>query len=164
METNLEKTRYQVIEEARLTEIPDEYDSTSNKVWVRAIALVQKRDCSKNYAIVENNGDNKPQVIKDFGKTAQIVNILNIYPYVYLDASDLPLLRKQSDFVKYLENQGYDAEDIAALLSAKDEAGNSKDPEVLEKDRQLVKSYVTRIAILRKIDMLKRKEEYRNAQ
>jgi hypothetical protein len=87
---------------ASLRELPEK-DNGEN-VWIKALALVSKRDGSKAYVALVKGKDGEDRLIKDFGSVSQIVKYDEIRPYVYLDSSYLPTFeaKKREDKIKWL--------------------------------------------------------------
>lgn len=146
-----ENSLYEMIEELRISEMPEELPAETENIWVKALVRVQKRDTSINYAIALNNGRGGTSIIKDSGRASTIVKILNIYPLNYLDKRDIPTFNKQADYVMYLVNNGYNEEECQSLISRKDKDGNDKDAETLERDRNEIKQRVIETCIKNKI-------------
>lgn len=87
---------------ASLRELPPK-DNGEN-IWIKALALVSKRDGSKAYVALTKGKNGEERLIKDFGSVSQIANIEEIFPYVYLDSSYLPTFeaKKKEDKIKWL--------------------------------------------------------------
>ena len=90
---------------ASLRELPEK-DNGEN-IWIRALALVSKRDGSKSFVAMVKGKNGEDRILKDFGAVSQIVNIEEVYPYSYLDSSYLPQFdsKKREDKIKWLELQ-----------------------------------------------------------
>ena len=73
---------------ASLREIPEK--DNGEHIWIRALALVSKRDGSKAYVAIAKGKKGEDRIIKDFGSISQIVKVEEVYPYSYLDDSYLP--------------------------------------------------------------------------
>jgi hypothetical protein len=70
-------------------------------MWIKAIALAKKINGSKAYLLVENDGEGT--IIKrDFGEPAQIVQILELYPYESLDNKYIPHFDTDAANIEYL--------------------------------------------------------------
>lgn len=143
METKSEQLTYmEALSEAKLTALPDEYVGGSDRMWIKAIVKVRKCTGIACYAIAVNNGDNTPGIIRDFGSPAAIVRVENIYPYLWVDKAALPDLRNKQDIIDYLSDSGYNADDIAKMLSTKMPDGSQKSTECQKKDKEIVKKFV----------------------
>ena len=90
---------------ASLRALPEK-DNGEN-IWLRALALVSKRDGSKGYVALVKGKNGDDRIIKDFGSIAPIVSIEETYPYVYLDSNYLPSFesKKREDRIKWLSMQ-----------------------------------------------------------
>lgn len=89
-----------------LRELPEE--DTKEYQWLKAIALVQKRDGSQSYVLMEKDKDNKERIVKDFGHISSILKVLNIYPYSFLTANYLPKFKtlKKEERIDWLKMNG----------------------------------------------------------
>lgn len=152
MVSNIEEdSLFDALNHLRLTEMPDEYNPDSGNIWVKSLVRVQKRDTSISYAIALNDGRGGYKFIKDFGKTSQIIKVLNNYPLAFLEKRDMPSFRKQDDFIEFLKKYGYDEDECRALISRKDKDGNNKAEDVLKEDRDEIRSRIREICINLKI-------------
>lgn len=90
---------------ASLRELPEK-DNGEN-IWIRALALVSKRDGSKAYVALVKGKDGEDRIIRDFGSVSIIVKIEEIYAFEYLDSSYLPTFdsKKKEDKIKWLSMQ-----------------------------------------------------------
>jgi hypothetical protein len=90
---------------ASLRELPEK-DNGEN-IWIRALALVSKRDGSKAYVALVKGKDGEDRIIRDFGSVSMIVKIEEIYAFEYLDSSYLPTFdsKKKEDKIKWLSMQ-----------------------------------------------------------
>lgn len=76
--------------------LPKRYTSSDNRVWIRAIVLVRKRTMVEVYCIYQRAGDGYMSLIRDCSDEAgEIIDILSIHPYIYLDE------------VRFFPNVGY---------------------------------------------------------
>lgn len=119
-----------------VSELPEPLSKDEERIWVKGLAKVTKCDNSVSYVVVENDGNNKPFVTRDFGGTATIVRIDDIYPTMFLGNDDMPSVRSQKDIVRYLVIHGEDKDQITALMESKS-----------KKDKENIKSMVYRYAI-----------------
>jgi hypothetical protein len=97
-----EKSLVDALSWASLRELPPK-DNKEN-VYILALALVSKKDGSKSYVATKKGKDGKDKVVKDFGSTAMIVKIEEVYPYLLLDGNYLPTFdgKKREDRIKWL--------------------------------------------------------------
>lgn len=95
---------------ASLRELPPK-DNGEN-IWIKALALVSKRDGSKAYVALMKGKNGEDRLIKDFGSVSQVVKIEEVYAYSYLDSSYLPQFdsKKREDKVKWLSLQRPDVD------------------------------------------------------
>ena len=129
-----------------LKELPNKWEDKT-KIWIMAIVKVTKVNARSNYAIAINNGDGNPVITKDFGTSAMIARVDEIYPYKYLNTVSMPDLRNKQDIINYLGNYGYDVENVKYLLSTKNKGNEDKTEEQRKADRSTVKMWVIRTAI-----------------
>lgn len=139
------------LSEARLPELPKEWENKSIH-WAMAIVKVRKNNMKVNYAIAENDGEDKPIIVKDFGSSAKIVEILEIRPYAHLNDLYIPDLRNKQDITKYLVANRVSEKYISNLLSTKKEDGSEKSEEEKKEDRSLIKKMVVRFAVINQVD------------
>lgn len=99
---------------ASLRELPKK-DNGEN-IWIRALALVSKRDGSKAYVALVKGKNGEDRMVKDFGSVSQVVSFDEIYAYEYLDSSYIPSFesKKKEDKIKWLELQK-PGEDYASM-------------------------------------------------
>ena len=95
---------------ASLRELPPK-DNGEN-IWIKALALVSKRDGSKAYVALMKGKNGEDRLIKDFGTVSQVVKIEEVYAYSYLDSSYLPQFdsKKREDKIKWLSLQRPDVD------------------------------------------------------
>lgn len=142
----------EALSEVRLTELPKEWEDKSVH-WSSAIVRVRKNNLQINYVIAENDGEDNPLVIRDFGTSAKIVEILGIYPYRYLSDSYAPDLRNKSDILSYLSANGVDEAYVSQLLSTKKKDGCDKTDEEKKADKAIVKKMIVRISVKNQSDI-----------
>lgn len=87
-ENKLEMSLIEALSYCGVKELPEE-DKKEN-VWIKSIALVSKKDGSQAYVATVKDKEGNPRIIKDFGSIAAISSIDKHYPYLYLDAKDVP--------------------------------------------------------------------------
>lgn len=122
--------------------LPEEYDEKKGAIWVLAIIHVTKCNGKSSYAIAKNNGYGIPEIIKDFGAIAKVQKVNHIYPYFYLNNTNLPDLRNHADIVNYLSYKGYDSDEVKLLLGTVKEDGTPKTKDEKEKDKQKLKKVI----------------------
>lgn len=83
-----EKSMLDALSYCDLRDIPSV--DTKEYIWLRALALVEKTDGNKCYVLMEKNEHGKDVIKKDFGTTASIVNVIEIYPFKLLEAQFYP--------------------------------------------------------------------------
>lgn len=101
----LRKSLIDALSWASLRELPKK-DNGEN-IWIRALALVSKRDGSKSYVALVKGKNGEDRMVKDFGSVSQVVSFDEIYAYEYLDSSYIPSFesKKKEDKIKWLELQ-----------------------------------------------------------
>lgn len=137
---------------SRMTELPKEWDG--KRIWLKAIVKVSKCDNSKNYALAENNGRNKPSIMRDFGNMARIVSIDAIYPTYYMSENQKPDLRNKTDIITYLGNAGFNKENVEFMLGTVGKNGEDKTDEEKKADKETVKMWVNEVSIKLQLDVL----------
>ena len=137
---------------SRMTELPKEWDG--KRIWLKAIVKVSKCDNSKNYALAENDGRNKPFIKRDFGNMARIVNIDAIYPTYYMAENQKPDLRNKTDIITYLGNAGFNKENVEFMLGTVGKNGEEKTEAEKKADKETVKMWVNEVSIKLQLDVL----------
>lgn len=101
-----EKSLIDVLSFCDLRKLPEE--DQKEYVWVRAIALVEKRDGTLNYAVAKANAIGDYSITKDFGSISSIVAVKQYFPYEFLDATFLPDFKgaKKEDRINWLVKNG----------------------------------------------------------
>lgn len=101
-----EKSLIDVLSYCDLRDLP-EVDK-KEYVWVRAVALVEKRDGTLNYAVAKANAIGDYSITKDFGSISSIVTVKQYFPYEFLDATFLPDFKgaKKEDRINWLVKNG----------------------------------------------------------
>lgn len=83
-ETIGEKSLRLALGYAGLRDLPPQYKE-GDGWWVKALLLVRKRGLSESWCIAERDVRGVVRIIKDFGLVYQVVGILSVHPYEYLD-------------------------------------------------------------------------------
>lgn len=165
MESKIEQLSLtEALSEARISTLPPTAKNT-NKIWVKAIVKVRKCNGSTNYAIGVNNGAGYPIIVNDYGASARIARIEEIYPFLFMASRGIPDMRSKNDIIEYLGRAGYNRDDVVYLLSTKDKCDIDKSPEQENADRKIVKQWVYETAIrheLKKVDDSVRAEKMRD--
>lgn len=101
-----EKSLIDVLSYCDLRDLPEE--DKKEYVWVRAVALVEKRDGTQNYAVAKANAIGDYSITKDFGSISTIVTVKQYFPYEFLDATLLPDFKgaKKEDRINWLVKNG----------------------------------------------------------
>lgn len=144
--TELEQTLSDALTYARVPELPEKL-SEKHETWTKAIVLVKKVNNRTNYALAHNNGSGTPIVVKDFGASCAIREILEVYPYSFTTRQYQPDLRSKDDILLYLVNHGEKKEDIEALLSKKTRNNRAKSEAKIAEDNKTIKALVTQYTI-----------------
>lgn len=128
---------------AGCADLPKPIDNAYKKTWIKAIVKVRKYNGTESYCLAVNDGSGETRIIRDFGSTAIIAEVVSIHPYVEAPAQNIiPHFVNDEQRVKYLHKFGYNDAKIEALLS---EDGKSFDQ--VENDRAIVNSYIEIAAI-----------------
>lgn len=102
MQKTLEKSLIDALSWAGIRELPNTNDSEC--FYIKALALVSKRDGSSSYVALRKNEKGEDAIVKDFGTVSPIVEVKETYPYLYLDASFVPEFstKKKEERIKWL--------------------------------------------------------------
>jgi glutaredoxin 2 len=140
--TKLEISLQEALESAGLVCLPDQLDTNSKQIWLKAIGLVRKINGSRNYVLLAQKDGVTPQIIQDFGDTARIMRLEVIYPYYFLEKRFIPKLKTDEDILKYLSVHSKEAQRAPALLN-----NANKSFEQINADRKAVKAMVIKAAV-----------------
>lgn len=107
-DNNLRKSLVEALSWASIRELPQK--DLGESVWIKALALVTKRDGSKSYVALRRTVPTEYNIIKDFGSDSIITIIEEIYPYLFLDGTFIPEFKtqKKDDRIKWLSMNGVD--------------------------------------------------------
>lgn len=73
------------LEATACRELPKAFNENGVEFWIRAIALVRKRNGTQSYCLVEHRADGMLQYTQDFGLPSPIFGLISIHPYIMLD-------------------------------------------------------------------------------
>lgn len=103
-----QKSMFDVLEFCHLAQLPEPHDQKS--VWITAIGRTRKRDGNEYFCYMERNKDGQPRIVRDFGAVSAIVETVEVYPILYLEASYLRRFKKDDEgtarLVEYLKENG----------------------------------------------------------
>ena len=100
-----------------LKELPPEWDNEN--VYLKALALVKKVDGSESYVLIQKNRMGEDVIVKDFGSSAVVCEKKGIYPFIYMEAKWIPILRNKEEKVSWLVKFGEKEEEVSTLPSKK---------------------------------------------
>lgn len=124
-------------------DLPQPIGAGYKKTWIKAIVKVRKYSGVESYCLAVNDGQGKPRIIRDFGPTAIIAEILSIHPYEEAASHRIiPHFIDDEQRIKYLRKFGHKDAEIAALLSTE-----NKPPEQIEADRAQVNGFIEQAAL-----------------
>lgn len=123
-------------------DLPKAIGEGYKKKWIKAIVKVRKYSGVESYCLAVNDGNDKPRIIRDFGPTAIISEIISIHPYEETGKNIIPRFTSDEQVFRYLTKSDFKAEEIASLLSK-----DSKTPEQIEADRAKIKGYIKHVAM-----------------
>lgn len=123
-------------------DLPKAIGEGYKKKWIKAIVKVRKYSGVESYCLAVNDGNDQPRIIRDFGPTAIIAEVLSIHPYEETGKNIIPRFTSDEQVFKYLKKNGYNPEELTLLLSAED-----KTPEQIEADRAQLKGYIEQVAV-----------------
>ena len=103
MHRTTNKTLIDALSWAGLRELPEVYDGEN--IYIKSLALVSKRDGTTSYVATCKDILGADKIVKDFGTVSPIVEVKEVHPYLYLDASYVPefATKKKEDRIKWLE-------------------------------------------------------------
>lgn len=113
-------TLQECLEANLLTELPAEYNPADGQL-LKGIAFVRKHGGSENYVSVSGDGKGGIKVTRDFGKSASIIEFIQIYAIEVLDNKRIARCRTNEDYISFLvKSNGYDEAVINELLEKRD--------------------------------------------
>ncbi len=80
-----EESLKKVLSELHIPELPKQAREDCGEYWLEAVVLVRKRDASQSYAVGKRGADGKIRYAADYGSMSQIVGLISIHPYMYLE-------------------------------------------------------------------------------
>lgn len=87
-----------------------------SRIWVKAIAKVHKITGADTYVVLKNDYGRRPVVIKTFGESSAIANIVSIHPFEWLQPDFIPKFKNDEDRDAFLaRSYGKLVEKISAL-------------------------------------------------
>lgn len=102
MDTSKEKSLIECLKWCGVASLPDADDREN--IWIKAIALVKKKDGSENYAAMQKDEMLNDKIVKDFGSVSMIYEVAEVYPYHFLSAAYMPEFKtkKKEERIEYL--------------------------------------------------------------
>ena len=73
------------LQAAACFELPRAFNENGVEFWLKAIALVKKRNGTQSYCLVEHRYDGMVEYKQDFGLVSPICGLVSIHPYIMLD-------------------------------------------------------------------------------
>lgn len=106
-----EQSMFDCLAFCKLSQLPEKEDGKS--VWLNAIAKTKKNDGNYYYCYVERDKNTgKPKIVRDFGACRAIIEYVEYYPLLYLDASYVKRFKKDDEgterLIEYLKKEGID--------------------------------------------------------
>lgn len=105
------KSLISALSQYSLRDLPQPDDGQS--VWVKALALVNKKDGTQSYVCVKKDPKTYGNVIcMDFGTCSVIANFVEFYPFAFLKNGYMPIFKgqKKDDRVAYLQKYNKDVD------------------------------------------------------
>lgn len=84
----LDEMLVDALQYASVRELPAEWDG--EKEWLKALALVIKRNGSKAYVALAKDKKGENKIVKDFGEISAVARFEKFYPYLYVEQSAVP--------------------------------------------------------------------------
>lgn len=102
MDINKEKSLIDCLKWCNVASLPEPDDKEN--IWIKAIALVKKRDGSENYVAMQKDDKLNDKIVKDFGSVSLIHEVVEIYPYYFLSAAYMPEFKtkKKEERIEFL--------------------------------------------------------------
>lgn len=84
----LDEMLIDALQYASVRELPSEAEE--GREWLKALALVSKRNGSKAYVALAKGKTGEDKIVKDFGEISAVAVIEKIYPYLYAEGIAVP--------------------------------------------------------------------------
>ena len=68
-----------------LSNLPRQYNASSQEFWLKAIVLVRKRNMEESYCLYDRKASGLMELVRDFGSASVIFSVKSIHPYLYFD-------------------------------------------------------------------------------
>lgn len=120
MLTEKDITLQECLQFHKLAELPDKFNPEDGKQLLKGISLVRKQGGIESYVCTANDGNGGIKVVRDFGKSATIVEYLQHYAVSVLDSRYKPKLKSDEEYLKFLVNSGANEPYVKELIEAKD--------------------------------------------
>ena len=84
----LDEMLIDALQYASVRELPNEAEE--GREWLKALALVSKRNGSKAYVALAKGKTGEDKIVKDFGEISAVAVIEKVYPYLYAEGIAMP--------------------------------------------------------------------------
>jgi hypothetical protein len=89
-----EKSLLAALEFCSLRDLPPKWDKEN--IYLMALALVSKKDGTRSYVSMKKDENGNDVFVKDFGTISTIHEVLEVYPFLYLDAKYVPTFKTRT--------------------------------------------------------------------
>lgn len=111
MDRTIEVLRY-----TGLTKMPKKMSAKDNRIWIRAIAELAKKDGEVSYGVVMNDYGRKPRIVKVFGSSSAIAEIRELRPFSWLREDMVPAFASDNERMSYIaKTYGTSLEKVKSL-------------------------------------------------
>lgn len=76
---------FKVLNDIKTADIPEKIGEKYNKVWLKAVVRVRRKNGKIGFCLAENKGTGKPQIVKDYNPCGIIDEVISIHPYEEID-------------------------------------------------------------------------------
>lgn len=105
------KSLNEALDKAFIPKLPNKYEG--NAIWLKAIAKVQKMNLRIEYVLMERIftvdtgvnpiiARNEEVIMHDLGSMSPIVDIIEIYPYTYINDEYIPPLKSVAEAIRFI--------------------------------------------------------------
>ena len=84
----LDEMLIDALQYASVRELPNEAEE--GREWLKALALVSKRNGSKAYVALAKGKTGEDKIVKDFGEISAVAVVEKVYPYLYAEGIAVP--------------------------------------------------------------------------